>query len=228
MIIKICGVIQEEGVRLISESGADYLGLLVDMPSPRTLTPEKAAEFASKATIDVALLFYNKDVDGVARAVETARPAAVQLQGDDPPEAVAALRKRIGANIWKSVHLPAEGTGGVDVANVVSKMKEYADAGADRFLFDTFFMENGKKRIGGTGKTYNWDVAKELVAASPLPVILAGGLTPENVGEAIRATRPQGVDVASGVEISKGVKDPEKVKRFMRNAREAEKEVEGE
>ncbi|HOO56854.1 MAG TPA: phosphoribosylanthranilate isomerase [bacterium] len=218
--IKICGITRECDVELVCASGADYIGLLIDMPSARTLDLEKAAGFASKATIPVILLFMNAEIEKVVAAVERINPFGVQITGEEPPEYIAELRPKIKCSIWKGVHLPAEGTSPWSIEEYEQKIKRFCDAGADRILLDTSFTAGDKKVMGGTGKTYDWKKAAALAAKIDRPVVMAGGLNPSNVVEAIRTVRPCAVDLASGVESQKGIKDPSKVTDFVKKVRQ--------
>jgi phosphoribosylanthranilate isomerase len=222
-LIKICGVTRIEDVDLIGGSGADFMGLLINMPSPRTLDPDTAARFAARSAVPVILLFLNSDAGLIAECAGRIKPAGVQIQGDEPPEFIASLRLALSCEIWKGVHLPAEGSGDWRVEEYHEKIIRYARSGADKILLDTVLLKGNTRQMGGTGKTYDWEKARLLARESPAPVIMAGGLTPENVADAIRAVRPAGVDLASGVESQKGIKDPEKVAAFVKNVRSATK-----
>lgn len=220
--IKICGITREQDVELVCGAGADYVGLLIDMPSPRTLTVERAAELARLSTLPVVLLFFDKPPEQVAGIAAELRPHGIQLQGHESPEDTAFLRERLECEIWKGVHLPVQGTGQVDVGQVEQRIKAYAQAGADKILLDTVVKSSGETQMGGTGKTFDWQTAAELVPRAPRPVILAGGLKPENVAQAIKTVRPHGVDLSSGVESAPGIKDPDKVRRFIQAVRQAQ------
>ena len=104
---------------------------------------------------------------------------------------------------------------------VRAEMKAYRDAGADFLLFDSVDMSLEKPRYGGTGKTCDWNIAAELISESPLPVFFAGGIRPENVKAAIETIRPHGIDLCSGVEASKGIKDPQKLVQLMEQVEQA-------
>jgi len=215
--IKICGLTRVEDVELISRSGADYAGLLINMPSKRTLDLETAVEFSKICKIDTVLLFMNSEIEFVIRAVDVIKPFGVQLQGAETPEYIVKMKKEIECEIWKGVHLPADGI--INQRQVLDVMNDYAESGANIILLDTVVTGEAGKQFGGTGRTYDWDEAKNIVQASPLPVMIAGGLNPDNVSEAICKLKPFGVDLASGVESRKGIKDPEKVRRFVLNVR---------
>jgi len=221
-LIKICGITREPDVELVGRSGADFMGLLIDMPSPRTLDLETAARFAALSHIPVILLFFGATLELVAEAAEKIRPAGVQIQGEEPPEFIAGLRAIVPCEIWKAVHLPAGGSCDFEIEAHHEIIRRYAESGADRILLDTVLLKGNTKQMGGTGATYDWEKARLLAERSPKPVMMAGGLTPENVADAIRAVRPAGVDLASGVESQKGIKDPGKVAAFVKNVSDTE------
>ncbi len=212
---------REEDVTLISNSGAHYIGLLIDMPSVRTLDETRAATFATIATIPVVLLFFDHDIDHIVHCVERIAPAAVQLQGHESPEDVSHLRTRIKCEIWKGIHLPAAGSGEVPYTAINRRMYCFHEMGADKLLLDTYVKTSLGLSMGGTGMTYDWDFAATVAATAPCPVFMAGGLSPENVAEAIGKLHPFGVDLASGIESSKGIKDPAKVAAFVKAVRDA-------
>jgi phosphoribosylanthranilate isomerase len=147
-------------------------------------------------------------VEEAVWAVREVGPGAIQLQGDEPPEALEEIRRRIpGVRIIKAVHV---GGGGE-----VEKARAYEDV-ADAILLDTLSPNRG-----GSGHTHDWAVSAKVVNSVGKPVILAGGLRPENVAEAVRTVRPYAVDVASGVESPALVKDAELMRMFIGNARGA-------
>ncbi len=219
-LIKICGITREADVELIGGSGADYMGLLIDMPSKRSLDLPTAARFASMSRIPVVLLFMGADTSLVAEAAREIQPAGVQIQGEETPDYIAAIKETVSCEIWKGVH-PAGEESEWSVEQYLEKLIGFAEAGADKLLLDTVLRKGNTKRMGGTGKTYDWGRAARLAALSPLPVIMAGGLNPANVTDAIRVVRPAGVDLASGVESRTGIKDPGKVDEFVKNVRAA-------
>ena len=130
--IKICGVTREEDVALVSASGADYVGLLVNMPSARTLTPARAVELAALSSIPAILLFMGSPAELVAETARAARAAGVQIQGDETPEFIASIRPLLDCEIWKGIHLPAAGSGDCDERAALDLMRLHAAAGADR------------------------------------------------------------------------------------------------
>jgi len=218
-LIKICGITREADVALIGDSGADYMGLLIDMPSQRSLDLPTAARFAAMSRIPVVLLFMGAETSLVEEAARAIRPAGVQIQGEETPDYIAGIKEVVSCEIWKGAHLPAGEETEWSVDEQLAKLRRYAEAGADKILLDTVLLNGDSKQMGGTGKTYDWSRAARLASLSPRPVIMAGGLNPANVAEAIRTVRPAGVDLASGVESQKGVKDPGKVAEFVKNVR---------
>jgi phosphoribosylanthranilate isomerase len=205
--IKICGITELEDARHAIHCGADALGFVFFAQSPRCIGPERAAEIIRQLPPFVATvgLFVNEDPVRVREIAQTCRLDAVQLHGDESPEACAAIP---GRKVIKALRVRDE--------------KSLAGAGAydvSALLLDAWVPG----RFGGTGTVFNWQLAAEM--ARSRPVILAGGLNPVNVGEAVRAVRPYAVDVSSGVESSPGKKDRQKVAEFVAAARKAGGEI---
>ena len=221
--VKICGITSIHDARLAADAGADYIGVLVDVAiSERTRTAAQAAEIASESPIPTVILLYNRSTSDIQEIVSQVQPFAVQLLGQESPQQVEKLTRTGACEFWKSVYLPAGSPKNVDIPAVREEMQAYRDAGADFLLFDSVDMSLEKPRYGGTGKTCDWNVAGELITESPLPVFFAGGIRPENVKAAIETIRPHGIDLCSGVEASKGVKDPLKLERLMEQVEQAD------
>jgi phosphoribosylanthranilate isomerase len=221
--VKICGITSIHDARLAADAGADYIGVLVDVAiSERTRTAAQAAEIASESPIPTVILLYNRSTSDIQEIVSQVQPFAVQLLGQESPQQVEELNREGACEFWKSVYLPAGSPKNVDIPAVRAEMQAYRDAGADFLLFDSVDMSLEKPRYGGTGKTCDWNVAGELITESPLPVFFAGGIRPENVKAAIETIRPHGIDLCSGVEASKGVKDPLKLERLMEQVEQAD------
>jgi phosphoribosylanthranilate isomerase len=220
--VKICGITSIHDARLAADAGADYIGVLVDVAiSERTRTAAQAAEIATESPIPTVILLYNRSTSNIQEIVSQVQPFAVQLLGQESPQQVEKLTRTGACEFWKSVYLPAGSPKNVDIPAVREEMQAYRDAGADFLLFDSVDMSLEKPRYGGTGKTCDWNVAAELIAESPLPVFFAGGIRPENVKAAIETIRPHGIDLCSGVEASKGIKDPSKVEWLMEQVEQA-------
>lgn len=220
--VKICGITSVHDAQFAADAGADYAGVLVEVAaSERSLSPSKAVEIAKGSPIPTVLLLYNRTTADICAAVSQINPFAVQLLAQEPPQQVETLKRKVQCQLWKSVYLPAGSREDVDVRAVRAEMDAYCDAGADFLLFDTVDMSREKPRYGGTGKTCDWHVAGELIAESPLPIFFAGGIRPENVKAAIETIRPHGIDLCSGVEASKGIKDKRKLDRLMAEVQKA-------
>ena len=220
--VKICGITSIHDAQLAADAGADYIGVLVDVAvSERTRSTAQAVEISSVSPIPTVLLLYNRTTSDIQAVVSQVHPFAVQLLGQEPPQQVEELKNAVTCQLWKSVYLPAGKPENVDMPAVRTEMQAYRDAGADFLLFDSVDMSLEKPRYGGTGKTCDWNVAAELIADSPLPVFFAGGIRPENVKAAIETIRPHGIDLCSGVEASKGIKDPHKLERLMAQVEQA-------
>ena len=214
--VKICGTTSIHDACLAADAGADYSGVLVDVASSeRSLNTKQAVEIANASPIPTVLLLYNRTTTDIHEAVSEIKPYAVQLLGTETPQQVEKLRRLVTCQLWKSVYLPAGNPENVDIPGVREQMQAYCDAGADFLLFDSVDISVNPPRYGGTGKTCDWNVAAELIADSPLPVFFAGGIRPDNVKSAIETIAPYGIDLCSGVEASKGVKDKKKLAHLM-------------
>ena len=214
--VKICGITSIHDACLAADAGADYIGVLVDVAaSERTMKTTQAVEIASGSPIPTVLLLYNRTTSDIKDAVSQIQPYAVQLLGQETPQQVEELKRDASCQFWKSVYLPAGSPENVDKSAVDAQMQAYQNAGADNLLFDTVDTSVDPPRYGGTGKRYDWGLAAELISDSPLPVFLAGGIRPDNVKDAIENIHPYGIDLCSGVEASKGVKDKQKLEQLM-------------
>ncbi len=207
--VKICGVRTAEDAMKCVEAGADAVGMLL-APSPRRVTIEKAGDIARSLPpfVTPVIVMMPSSAGEAIEAACAVSPGAIQLQGDEPPEMLADIRRALpGIRLIKAVHI-----GGGDE---LEKARAYEGV-ADAILLDT--MSPNK---GGSGRTHDWSVSGKVIASIEKPVILAGGLGPGNVADAVRAVRPFAVDVASGVEAEGRVKDMALIKAFIRNAKEA-------
>ena len=220
--VKLCGTTSVESAKMAVDAGADYLGVLVNVGiSERSLNIEQAKIVAESSDISVMTLLYNMSVDDICHVVDEIKPHGVHLLGNTPVENVRELKNRLDCQIWLTVYLPVKGQGEIDVEGIKELMQSYESAGADVIVIDTISLG----RYGGTGKTADWDIAKDFIKSVHIPVFLAGGINPENVREAIIQGDPYGVDLASGVESSKCNRDPEKVKKLMEGVRKTEDEI---
>lgn len=206
---------------MAQEAGADYLGVVVEFPrSPRSLPVMGARSVFSTSAIRPVAVTVNLTVDQLGSIAENLSPTALQLHGDESPEQVRELRGRVACQIWKTLHLsPESGETHCEadaLRNLLEQADQYIEAGVDYLVLDALVKSGNKVSYGGTGCKVDWDLARRF--AGERPVILAGGLTPDNVREAVRSVRPFAVDVSSGVESSPGIKDHDMIRRFISEA----------
>jgi phosphoribosylanthranilate isomerase len=200
--VKICGITNQADAKVAVEAGADLLGFIFYPPSPRFVTVEQAGkviQHAREASSEIRTVgvFVDEEAKVVRRIAERCGLDAVQLHGGEPPDAVEVLIED-GLDVFKAFRVRDRA--------FLADMERYRPTA---YLLDTHVLN----QPGGTGQTFDWELA---VAAKALgPILLAGGLTPGNVAQAIRAVRPWGVDTASGVEDSPGQKGHDKVRRFI-------------
>jgi phosphoribosylanthranilate isomerase len=210
--IKICGNTSLEDARLAAEAGADAVGF-VFAPSPRRVTADQVAAIVPRlpAGVEKIGIFVDAGFEEIAATVDACALTGVQLHFDAPPELAAALRQRFGTRlrILGVVHFDAQ-------ASIPESLDR--DPNLSAILVDS----RTAQAAGGTGQVFDWDLAaKSLFQMGNARICAAGGMTPENVAEAIRILRPWGVDVASGVESAPGRKDPAKLRAFIAKARAA-------
>jgi phosphoribosylanthranilate isomerase len=210
LIIKICGIKTEAILDAAIEAGADMVGLMHFQRSPRHLDLDSIGEMISLARgrVETCVVLVNPDNTLVAQ-VAALGPDWIQLHGPETPHRVEAIRDEAGIAILKACSIGSA----EDVAHVAS----YAEI-ADRILLDAK-PPKGADRPGGLGDTFDWGLLKALDPS--LGFMLSGGLTPDTVAAAIKAVRPMGVDVSSGVEKAPGVKDAGLIRAFIEKARAA-------
>ncbi|WP_323033568.1 phosphoribosylanthranilate isomerase [Paracoccus sp. (in: a-proteobacteria)] len=206
--VKICGLTEATGLSAAVEAGARYVGFVFFPKSPRNVTPETAAGLAVQVPLGVAKvgLFVNPD-DAALDAVLSRVPLdIIQLHGSESPDRVAEVKSRFGLPVMKAV--------GISEPQDLDALWDYGLV-ADMLLIDAKPPQNATLP-GGNGLAFDW----RLLAGRQIlkPWLLAGGLTPANVAEAIRLTRAPGVDVSSGVESAPGIKDPARVRDFIARA----------
>jgi len=206
--VKICGVTNAAAIDSAVSAGAHYLGFNFYPPSPRYLTPERASALMRDVPAGVAKVALVVDAqDDELEALLDAVPADVlQLHGHESPERVAEVRARFGLPVIKVV--------GIADADDLADLDKYL-AVSDQILVDTKPPKNARLP-GGNGLAFDWRLLQG--RQWPCPWLLAGGLTPENVGAAIRLTGARQVDVSSGVESAPGVKDAERMAAFIQAA----------
>ena len=201
--IKICGITRQEDLRTAVDAGADAIGLVFYPPSPRVLKLEqaKALRDAVPSFVSSVALFVNASHSDVDQVVKHVRPAMLQFHGEETPAFCASF----GLPYLKACRVKA----GVDL---LKYLRNFPDAAG--WLLDSHVEE-----YGGVGERFDWSLAP---AAPERPVVLSGGLTSANVGDAIRRVRPWAVDVSSGVESGKGIKDAAKIAAFIAEVRNAD------
>jgi phosphoribosylanthranilate isomerase len=205
--VKICGITNWVDARRAVAEGAELLGFNFYVGSPRYVEPAKAKKIVSRLPKEISVVgvFVNESEQTMLEIARAVGLDTLQLHGDETPATVARLKRSFP--VIKAIR--------VKQSLAAGQLQTYKAATA--LLLDGFESQ----RRGGTGKTFDWEIARR--AKKYGRVFLAGGLTPENVGEAIRAARPYAVDVCSGVEARPGKKDPARVKRLMRAVEEAQK-----
>jgi phosphoribosylanthranilate isomerase len=227
MWIKICGNTTLEDVQLAAEAGADAAGF-VFATSPRRITPgEIAAMPAVSLDLTQIGVFNTQDFDEIAFALRTAGLHGVQLHGELDFSLADRLRREFGPHLFliQTLHWDIEGDPGRAEERLRNELRAIArHTDIDAALLDA----RTPTASGGTGKSFDWNRAKEILSAEagPMRIIVAGGLYPGNVREAILTLHPWGVDVASGVEYAPGKKHPEILRDFIRTARLAFREIE--
>lgn len=214
--VKICGLSTPETMAAALDAGADMVGLVFHRKSPRSISLETAAGLADQARgrASVVALTVDPSDEGIDAIMKIVNPDLIQLHGQETPERCAALSERIERPIMKAV--------GIAEPSDLAMLKAYRPH-VDRLLLDAKPPKDAAYP-GGHGKTFDWQILKDLDPF--MPFMLSGGLTAENVGEAIRTLRDlgvtlAGVDVSSGVESTAGIKDIAKIRAFIENAREA-------
>ncbi len=202
LFVKICGLCRADDVKAVVDCGPDAIGFVFWPRSPRAVTPATAAALAAAVPpgIERVGVFVDPPETLVREAVAAAGLTVVQLHGVESPE----FCRRLGLRSWKA--MPAS-----------AAAADAAGYGAEAVVLDSGTAD----APGGTGVVGDWDRAAEFAQACPVPVVLAGGLTPDNVATAVGRVRPWGVDVSSGVESSPGRKDPIRVREFMARCRAA-------
>jgi phosphoribosylanthranilate isomerase len=210
LIVKICGIRTPALLEVAIDAGADIVGFMHFERSPRHVNIEAMQELISQARgrVETCVVLVNPD-NSCVMEVAALSPDWIQLHGPETPHRVEAIRDEAGIAIMKAI--------GISTADDVAGVAAFADI-ADRMLLDAK-APKGAERPGGLGMPFDWGLLKALDPS--LPFMLSGGLTPETVGEAIRAVRPMGVDVSSGVETAPGVKDAALIRAFIDQARAA-------
>ncbi|HEY8382261.1 MAG TPA: phosphoribosylanthranilate isomerase [Microvirga sp.] len=212
MRVKICGLSTPETLEAALDAGADLVGFVRFPRSPRHVELDAGRALARQAQgrAERVVLLVDPDDAELERSVAALDPDLIQLHGSETPERVAAIRARLGRPVMKAL--------GIAEAADLAGLAPYSQA-ADRVLLDAKPPRTPDALPGGNGLSFDWRL---LAGLDPrLSFMLSGGLTPDNVGEAIALTGARAVDVSSGVESRPGLKDPAKIEAFVRAAKAA-------
>jgi phosphoribosylanthranilate isomerase len=211
-LVQVAGIRSSDEARMLLDCGADLLGFPLRLPvhAPDTSEATARAIIEEVGPALCVLITYEEDPDRLVDLCRFLNVDTVQIHADVSPDTLARIKARAPLNIFKSYVVGRESMGPEQFVQAYSPV-------CDAFITDTFDPATGAS--GATGQVHDWAVSAELVRRSLRPVILAGGLTPANVRQAIKAVCPAAVDVHTGVEGPDGSKDPELVRAFVRAAR---------
>ena len=206
--VKMCGITSQADAKLAADAGAWAIGMIFTDASPRQVEVAAAAEIgaAMRRRVEVVGVFLNSPLDEVVELADLCSLTALQLHGDEGPTYCGEAGRRTGCKVIKAARVRDRAS--------VQALRAFR-VGVDYHMLDAY----AEDAAGGTGRTFQWELAKARGAGPPL--ILSGGITPDNVGEAITAVRPCAVDSASGTEASPGVKDAAKVTALMQAVQQA-------
>ena len=203
--VKICGMTNLKDVKVAVDGGVDAVGFIFYKKSPRSVTMQAVREIVLELPpfVDSVGVFVNETAEQINKIADHCKLDRVQLHGDESP----AFCKKIRRRVIKAIRVKD-----------IQSLKKLSDYPVSSFLLDTF----SEDQYGGTGEVFDWNLA--FPAKRYGPIILAGGLTPINVHQAIQRIQPYGVDVCSGVESQPGIKDHKKMKAFLKNVK-AERKI---
>ncbi len=206
-VVKICGLKDPENLKIAVESGARFIGFVFYPPSPRYIEVAIAADIARAIPAGVRSvgLFVDPSDQELLHITSSVGLDLIQLHGDETPERVAQIAALTNLPVMKAIRLRAP--------KDVEEAAKYEDV-ADWLLFDSKIDHD---LPGGTGQRFDWELLKG--RSFKKPWMLSGGLTPDNIAEALKILKPDAVDVSTGVEVQRGVKDPEKIKNFITAAK---------
>jgi phosphoribosylanthranilate isomerase len=218
LTIKLCGMSRPEDILAANSARPDYLGIVIGYPaSPRSVSASRASELAAVSQIPVVAVVVDPESELVSAIATRVHASAIQLSGGETPEFVSSIRERFpNLNVWKVLRLPFDPEPD-EIALVSALAGEYAAAGASAIMVDA----KADATPGGSGQRTSWASIAAIRSALSIPVILAGGLSPTNVAEAIATACPDGVDVSSGIERAPGLKHPQLMSAFVIAARKA-------
>ncbi|BCU63815.1 N-(5'-phosphoribosyl)anthranilate isomerase [Acinetobacter bouvetii DSM 14964 = CIP 107468] len=199
---KICGITRIQDIQSAVNAGADAIGFVFFPPSPRSVSTAQAKELIQHvpAYVQTVGLFVNASADEILHILKDVPLDILQFHGDETPEQCQRIAAQAGRRWYKAIQVKPD-------LDVIAEIQNYQAAGASAVLLDAWHPE----LKGGTGHSFDWAQFPKL----DIPLILAGGLKPENIEDAIRTTGAYAVDVSGGVESSKGMKDQQLIERFM-------------
>jgi phosphoribosylanthranilate isomerase len=208
--VKICGLTRIEDARAAEAAGAHWIGAVLVPDSPRRIGPDDAGRLAQAVSLPLAIVVADLSPGEIADAALRSGARAIQLHGTEDLGVLRRLREMGEWELWKAVRVRS----GDDV---LAAARDYSEA-ADLLLLDRW----DPLRLGGTGAPFDWDEVAPRRSEIELPLGVAGGLGPENVGESIRRMRPDLVDASSGLESAPGIKDPDRIRAFVAAVQRAE------
>ncbi|UIJ76294.1 MULTISPECIES: phosphoribosylanthranilate isomerase [unclassified Acinetobacter] len=199
---KICGITRTQDIQSVVQAGADAIGFVFFAPSPRSVTAVQAAELIQHVPpyVQTVGLFVNASAADIQDILKISPVDILQFHGDENPEQCQTIAQSVGRRWYKAIQMKPE-------LDVIAEIQAFQQAGASAVLLDAWHPE----LKGGTGHSFDWAQFPNL----DIPLILAGGLKPENIEEAIQITGAYAVDVSGGVESAKGIKDQQLIERFM-------------
>ena len=201
--IKICGITRKEDTLLAAELGAWAVGFIFVKNTPRYISPEKVAEIIKELPQNLIKIgvFADESIEEIKSIAIQTGITKIQLHGEESPDFCENLAKLTGKEIIKAIKVKSD-----EDLQLITQYKDKVS-----FVLLDSYCEN---QLGGTGKTFDWEIAKKAKEYG-IPIILAGGLNPDNIKQAYEAVKPYAFDISSGVEISKGVKDNEKLRKLF-------------
>lgn len=212
VMVKICGVTREEDLNAVVQAGADAIGFVINVEeSPRNLSLREAKSLIDQLPneVDSVAVTVSNRLQEIVEICRKLAPSFIQLHGMTS-RLVDQVKLAADAKVIVAIEARSPSALQHAISHLVS---------IDALLVDTY----GARGLGGTGCTHDWNLSRKIRdAVHPVPMILAGGLTPENVAHAVRTAKPYGVDVSTGVEVQPGIKDPVKITQFVRKAKEVD------
>ena len=199
---KICGITRIQDIQSVVQAGADAIGFVFFAPSPRSVTAVQAAELIQHVPpyVQTVGLFVNASAADIQDILKISPVDILQFHGDETPEQCNQISQQVGRRWYKAIQVKPD-------LDVISEIQAFQEAGASAVLLDAWHPE----LKGGTGHSFDWAQFPKL----DIPLILAGGLKPDNIEDAIQITGAYAVDVSGGVESAKGIKDQQLIERFM-------------